>query len=103
MALKGPTTNRKEIRSWAESKNIVPVELEPHRVDAEPACMALLDRRTAESTARVMVTNWDDFFEKFEALRLTLVYDEGTAYNEILQVDHSSETAPPAYRKIAPN
>ena len=103
MALMGPTRDRREVRSWADAKGIVPVEMEPHRVNAEPACMALLARSTAESTARVRTIHWEDFFEKFDQLGLSVVYDEATAYNEILQVDAESTSIPPAYRIIAPD
>ncbi|RXH54033.1 hypothetical protein GRAN_5002 [Granulicella sibirica] len=65
--------------------------------------MALLARSTAETTARVRAISWEQFFEKFDQLGLTLVYDDGTAYNEILQVDAESKTIPPAYRIITSN
>ena len=80
---------------------IVPVEMEPHRVNGEPACMALLRGETAQTTDRVRIIGWEDFFAKFDQLDLTLVYDAKTVYNELLQVDRQHTSIPPPYRSVA--
>jgi hypothetical protein len=99
MAIKGPTTDRHEIRAWADSQGNVPANVEPNRIDAEPASMSLLHKKTIEETAFVKEMSWEDFFARFECLKLTLVHDDSTVFNEILQVD--DETGPPlAYRTV---
>ena len=100
MALKGPTANHDEIRKWADFHGIVPVNIEPHRVDSEPASMALLHKQTALETTLVKEMAWDEFFIRVDQLRLAVVYDSSTVYNEILRVDDSGETIPPAYRVV---
>ena len=87
MAIKGPTRNHEEIRAWADTQGIIPVNLEPNRVDAEPPCMCLLHKMTVEETAFARELAWEDFFISLDLLNLTVVYDESTAFNEILHVD----------------
>ena len=53
MALKGPTRDWNEIRAWADSQGIVPANVGPHRIDSEPAFMALLHKKTIEETTLV--------------------------------------------------
>ena len=99
MAIKGPTTDHHEIRAWADSQGIVPANVEPNRIDAEPASMSLLHKKTIEETAFVKEMSWEDFFARFECLKLTLVYDDSTVFNEILRIDDESGP-PPAYRTV---
>ena len=103
MAIKGPTTDHMEIRNWAESKGIVPANLEPNRVDAEPATMTLLNKKTVIQTQFAKEMSWDDFFARFDCLGLTLVYDDSTAFNEILQIEEKSNYVPAAYRAVTPH
>jgi hypothetical protein len=99
MAIKVPTTDHREIRAWADSQGIVPANVEPNRIDAEPASMALLHKKTIEETTFVKEMSWEDFFARFRYLKLTLVYDDSTVFNEILQIDDDSYP-PPAYRTV---
>ncbi len=90
MAILGPTTNHQEIRLWAESRGAVAVEVLPTAVDCEPALIRLMLKAQGEDRhARILP--WDEFFLKFDALDLTLVYDsEPTGYNELLQREDES-------------
>jgi hypothetical protein len=100
MAILGPTRNHDEIRVWAESQGIVPANIEPSRVDSEPACMSLLHKMTADETAFVNEMSWVDFFACFDELGLAIVYDDATVFNEILQIDDLNPAKPPAYRWV---
>ena len=44
MTMSGPTIDHREIRHWAESHEIVPIETLPHFVDHEPATLQLVHR-----------------------------------------------------------
>jgi hypothetical protein len=99
MAIKGPTKSHEEIRVWADAHGVIPATVEPSRVDSEPACMCLLHKMTAEETAFVKEMTWEDFFISFDLLNLTVVYDEATVFNEILQVDDKI-SQPPPYRTV---
>ena len=86
MAIVGPTTYHPEIRRWAESQDAVPVEVLPGFVNGEPALLRLMRLAQVTDRANVRVVSWEDFFAKFDALRLSFVYDDdSTGYNEILQ------------------
>ena len=103
VGLKGPTTDHGEILAWANLSGIVPVNVEPNRVDAEPAAMALLHKMTANETSQVKEMTWEDFFERFDALGLSLVYDDRTAFNEILQIEEQDANVPEPYRRVTPH
>jgi hypothetical protein len=62
-------------------------------VDSEPARMGLLHKMTVAETSFAIEMTWEDFFKRFDLLRLTLVYDDATVFNEILQI----EGAPTVY------
>jgi hypothetical protein len=100
MAISGPTTDHQEIRRWAKSKGAVPVEVLPSGIDSEPALLRLMLKEQTKDR-QVRVIGWDDFFAKFDALGLAVVYDDGsTGYNEILQRDEESPYISPAYRLV---
>ena len=61
MAIRGPTKNYEEIRAWADTQGMIPANLEPNRVDAEPACMCLLHKMTVEETAFAKEMVWEEF------------------------------------------
>lgn len=91
MAIAGPTTDHKEIKRWAESKNAVPVETLPHVVDSEPASLRFMLLAQVPDHSDVRRISWEEFFVKFDNLGLTFVYDDdSTGYNEILQVEEKS-------------
>ena len=98
--LKGPTTNHSEIKTWAESLGVVPVNIEPNRIDSEPACMSLLHKMTVQETSFVKEMSWPDFFARFDELGLAVAYDDSTVFNEILQIEDRNPSTPPAYRWI---
>ena len=100
MAIVGPTRDHEQIKQWADSKSIMPCNLEPNRIDAEPATMCLLHKETVASTPMAKPMPWAEFFKRFDELGLTLVYDEANAYNELLQVE--DKVIPPAYRNCHP-
>ena len=93
------TTDHEEIRNWARQNNAVPCELLPHIVDGEPAVLCFLFESQARERANVRVILWDDFLAKFDALGLSLAYDEAVPRNnEILQIEEKSPYRPAAYK-----
>jgi hypothetical protein len=93
MALRGPTTNHIEIREWADSQGIVAVNVEPQRIDSEPARMSLLHKMTADETVFVREISWEEFFARLDLLRLSVVCDDATIFNEIPEIDGPSPDA----------
>ena len=102
MAITGPTTDHIEIRAWAEAHTAVPVEVLPLIVDGEPALLRIMLKAQVEDRPNVHIIGWEEFFCKFDALGLTLVYDTDKAgYNEILQREEVSAYRHPDHRWAA--
>ncbi len=98
MPINGPTTDHLEIRHWAQTHNVVPVEVMPDHVDSEPATLRLMLSGQIRHPEMIRIS-WDDFFVKFDELGLTFVYDsDSTGYNEILQIESRSPYRHPEYR-----
>ena len=97
MKLAGPTTDHAEIRQWAETHKAVPTEILPEHLDSEPTTLRIMLSQMAASRQNIRVMTWEEFFQKFDLLGLTFVYDnEATGYNELLQIDEKSP-----YRSIS--
>jgi len=91
MPASGPTSDHKEIRSWANLHHAIPAELLPHNVDGEPALLRLLFAEQVREHKDIRVLSWDEFFIKFDGLGLAFVYDdEKSGYYEILEVEEKS-------------
>ena len=99
MAIAGPTTDHSEIRRWAERHGAVPVEVLPLDVDSEPALLRLMLKLQIVDRPNVRAINWEEFFLKFDALGLALVYDDSTGNNEILQRDEQNPYRHPSHRR----
>jgi hypothetical protein len=100
MPIFGPTTDHREIRSWADRHKVVPTEMLPHRVDHEPSVLQLMFAKKAVSCPDVHMISWDEFFARFDVLGLAFVYDdEQGGYNELLQRDEKAPRIGEAYRR----
>lgn len=74
----------------------------PLHVDGEPALLRLMLKEQAGDRLNIRVIGWEEFFCKFDALGLSLVYDNDlTGYNEILQRDEHSPYRHPDHRPEA--
>lgn len=102
MPVSGPTTNHEEIRRWAQLHGASPAVLLPVIVDHIPAVLCFVVAQQADDHLPTLVITWVDFFIKFDALGLSLVYDsDRPGYNEILQIETKDPFVPEAYRRSA--
>lgn len=80
MALSKTTKDHEEIRRWAESRGAVPSEAAQTGSSSRTGVLRLkfpkAKNRKDESLDEI---SWDDFFEKFDASDLEMVYQEKTA------------------------
>ena len=91
MAVKSPTSDHEEILSWAQLNAAVPAEVLPAIVDSIPPLIQLMRKEQATKRRDMRIISWEDFFAKFDALGLSLVYDDDlTGYNEILEREELS-------------
>ena len=99
MGMRGPTTDHEQIRAWAESQDVVPVEALPGVVDHEPSRLKLIHKVDLGEGDQVKLLSWTEFFSRFELLGLSCVYDnDSTGYNELLQIEDQSPYRNSRYR-----
>jgi hypothetical protein len=71
------TTNHDTIKQWVESRGGFPATVRSTKADGEPGLLRIdFPGYSGEDTLERI--EWDDFFDKFEANDLALVYQEET-------------------------
>lgn len=99
MPASAPTTNHHEIQYWANTHDLLPVEIKEHSIDHNPAILQVVPSSHVASRPELRVLSWEEFFLKFDALGLAFVYDTGpTQHNEILQIADKSPYRHAEYR-----
>ena len=83
MALSKTTQDHDEIRQWAEARGALPAEVESTERNGQTGILRIEfpKARNANDSALKEIS-WDEFFEKFDASGLALVYQELTADGE---------------------
>ena len=83
MALSKTTQDHEEIRQWAESRGGKPAEVESTEQNGQTGILRLeFPGATNANDSALKEISWDEFFEKFDASGLALVYQEETADGE---------------------
>ena len=73
------TTNHDEIRRWAEARGGKPATIAGTPKGNEEAGLLRIDFPSGASNPPLQPVSWDEFFEKFDAEGLAMVYQEQTA------------------------
>jgi hypothetical protein len=83
MALSKTTQDHDEIRQWAEARGAVPAEVSSTERNGQTGILRFEfpGAKNANDSALNEIS-WDEFFEKFDASGLSLVYQEKTAAGE---------------------
>lgn len=83
MALSKTTQDHAEIQQWAETRGAVPAEVASTEIKGQTGILRL-EFPTAKNAndSALKEISWDEFFEKFDATGLALVYQEQTAEGE---------------------
>jgi len=74
------TTNHDAIRRWAEARDARPVEVAGGGDDDDPGTVRLECPGSRDTSLREI--GWDEWFRKFDAGKLALLYQEQTADGE---------------------
>jgi hypothetical protein len=83
MALSKTTKDHDEIRRWAEARGALPSEVASTQTGSEPGILRFqFPGATNANDAALKEISWEDFFEKFDANNLELLYQEETAEGE---------------------
>jgi hypothetical protein len=73
----GPTSDHGEIIVWATRHNAFPVELKRRKSDGEPNVLRFIfGEEDSIGTEELRSLTWEEFFARFDLLRLALVYDD---------------------------
>ena len=83
MALSKTTQDHDEIRKWAEERGGKPAEVASTERNGQTGILRLeFPGAVHANDSALKEISWDDFFEKFDASGLALVYQEKTADGE---------------------
>ncbi len=110
MALSKTTQDHDEIRQWAESRGAKPAEVERTERSGQTGILRLeFPSATNANDGALKEISWDEFFEKFDASGLELVYQEETAdgqksnFNKLIYPEDSkSQSAKKSSAKKSP-
>jgi hypothetical protein len=104
MALSKTTQDHGEIQQWAEARGAVPAEVSSTEKNGQTGILRFEfpGAKNANDSALSEIS-WDEFFEKFDASGLSLVYQEKTAAGEKSNFNKLvyPENAKPAAKKSA--
>jgi hypothetical protein len=77
--LSSTTTDHDEIRRWAEERGGSPAEVAATRRGEDDTGIIRIDFPGYSGAGKLRPISWDDWFEKFDASNLALVYQDETA------------------------
>lgn len=77
--LSNTTTDHDEIRRWAEERGGSPAEVAATRRGKDDTGIVRIDFPGYSGAGKLRPISWDDWFEKFDASNLALVYQDETA------------------------
>jgi hypothetical protein len=76
------TSDHAEIRNWVESRGGKPASIAGTAKRGEEAGLLRIDFPTGASNPPLEPISWEEFFEKFDAEELEMVYQDQTAEGE---------------------
>ncbi len=83
MALSKTTQDHDEIRQWAESRGAIPAEVASTETKGQTGILRIeFPKAKNANDSALKEISWEEFFEKFDASGLALVYQELTADGE---------------------
>ena len=102
MTLSKTTQDHDEIRRWAEARGAVPADVGSTEKKGQAGILRFeFPKAKNANDSTLNEISWDEFFEKFDASGLALVYQEKTASGETSNFNKlvHPENAKPATRK----
>ncbi len=95
MALSKTTQDHDEIRTWAEARGAKPAEVASTEKNGQTGILRIeFPKAKNHNDANLKEISWDEFFEKFDASDLALVYQDVTKegaesnFNRLIHPDH---------------
>src|ERR1700716_755626 len=83
MALSKTTQDHDEIMQWAESRGAIPAEVASTETENETGILRFeFPKAKNANDSALKQISWEEFFEKFDANGLALIYQDVTADGE---------------------
>ena len=108
MALSKTTQDHEEIQQWAERRGAKPGEVASTESKGGPGILRIMfPKAPHHNDGALKEISWDDFFEKFDASGLALVYQEVTAegaesnFNKLIHPNDEQHPGKTAVKKTA--
>ncbi len=108
MALSKTTQDHDEIQQWAERRGAKPGEVASTETKGSPGILRIMfPKAPHHNDGALKEISWDEFFEKFDASGLALVYQEVTAegaesnFNKLIHPDDGDHPSKTAAKKTA--
>ena len=108
MALSKTTQDHEEIQQWAERRGAKPGEVASTEGKGGPGILRIMfPKAPHHNDGALKEISWDEFFEKFDASGLALVYQEVTAegaesnFNKLIHPDDEDHPTKTAAKKTA--
>lgn len=80
MSLSKTTRDHAEIQRWAESRGAIPSEVASTETSGGPGILRFqFPKARNRNDAALREISWEEFFEKFDASQLEMIYQEKTA------------------------
>ena len=96
MALSKTTQDHDEIRKWAEARGAKPAEVAATEKNGQTGILRIeFPKAKNHNDSALKEISWDEFFEKFDASNLALVYQDVTKegaesnFNKLIHPDDS--------------
>ena len=109
MALSKTTQDHDEIRQWAESRGALPAEVASTESNGQTGIIRLeFPKAPNANDSALKQISWEEFFEKFDASGIALVYQEQTAdgeqsnFNKLVHPENAAPAAKKAAAKGSP-
>ena len=90
-----PTSDHAQILDWALRHQAVPAEVRTRTFDSQPSVLRFLFNDLRSGTPDLRPISWEDFFARFDLLKLSVLLDEAPAF-EFVEVEQ-----PNLYRPLA--
>lgn len=90
-----PTVDHTMILDWAHRHKAVPAEVRTRVFDSQPSVLRFLFNDLRVGTPDLRPISWEDFFARFDLLRLSVLLDEAPAF-EFVEVEQPTPFRPAA-------
>ena len=90
-----PTSDHARILDWAQRHQAIPAEVRTRVFDSQPSVLRCLFNDLRSGTPDLRPISWEDFFARFDLLKLSVLLDEAPAF-EFVEIESPNNYCPTA-------